>query len=143
MGLTLSRATRHDYLAIQTLLAELGYHPPAGKLQQTIDEIGEDSDCLILVARLADKPVGVIMVYLAKSLVLGHVAVIGNLVVKQAHQGKGIGRQLVLASAAWAKEHGSPTLRVGSQIRRQQAHRFYQNLNFKHYKTQHWFVYEL
>lgn len=61
---------------------------------------------------------------------------IGGLVVDEAHRGNGIGKNLVKAVLQWCSEENIPILRLRSQAKRKEAHRFYKALSFEEIKQQ-------
>jgi len=66
-------------------------------------------------------------------------AEVGGLVVDSRARGKGIGRTLMTAAEAWARERGYTRLMLRSNTIRAEAHRFYQNLGYTIVKSQHKF----
>jgi GNAT superfamily N-acetyltransferase len=136
-------AAPSDGAVLRQLLAELGYQVTLDEITQTLEELTQDPDCQILVLCKLESVVGVILVYIAKSLTGGRYVVIGNLVIFQAERGQGLGRLLVNAAQQWTKQQDLTNLRVGSQTYREAAHKFYTKLGFSQYKTQHWFEYHL
>jgi GNAT superfamily N-acetyltransferase len=57
-------------------------------------------------------------------------AELGELVVKEASEGRGVGRALVAACAEWARARGHGFLTLGTGAANTQARRFYQRLGF-------------
>jgi len=53
-----------------------------------------------------------------------------------AFEGKGVGKQLIAVAKKWCEEHSCQTLRVRSNVVRQDAHRFYLSAGFKEMKEQ-------
>jgi GNAT superfamily N-acetyltransferase len=60
------------------------------------------------------------------------VAMIMALVVAARARGRGIGRELVDAAVATARDWGSTRLLVTTHVRRADAHAFYERLGFEH-----------
>ncbi|MFB3920620.1 MAG: GNAT family N-acetyltransferase [Terriglobia bacterium] len=65
---------------------------------------------------------------------------IGGLVVDEKWRGAGIGRLLVEQAEAWARAKGCTSIRLRSNIIRQEAHQFYSKLGYRIVKTQHAFT---
>ena len=61
---------------------------------------------------------------------------IAGLVVAAPRRGHGHGKALVQAALAWAAARGLATMRVRSNVIRQDTHRWYQAAGFKVLKTQ-------
>jgi GNAT superfamily N-acetyltransferase len=66
--------------------------------------------------------------------------VIGGLVVREDARGLGVGRRLCLEVEEWARSRSVPLVRVRSQIKREDAHRFYLRDGYRKVKTS--FVFE-
>jgi len=66
---------------------------------------------------------------------MGHMgspsAIIEDVVVAQSHQGKGIGKQMMLEAMELAKEMGCYKMFLSSNIKRKKAHSFYESLGFE------------
>jgi GNAT superfamily N-acetyltransferase len=62
-------------------------------------------------------------------------AVIGGLVVREGTRGLGVGKRLCLEVEEWARSKSIPIVRVRSQIKREDAHRFYLRDGYSKMKT--------
>jgi GNAT superfamily N-acetyltransferase len=60
-----------------------------------------------------------------------------GLVVDAGHRERGAGRALVEAVEAWARERGLRTVKVRSNVTREESHPFYLRLGYARSKTQH------
>jgi GNAT superfamily N-acetyltransferase len=60
-------------------------------------------------------------------------------VVDEAHRSGGVGRALLGAAEAWAREHGCEVVTVRSRVARERAHRFYEREGYVRVKTSHVF----
>jgi GNAT superfamily N-acetyltransferase len=67
-------------------------------------------------------------------------AVIGGLVVREDMRGLGVGKRLCLEVEEWARSNSVSLVRVRSQIKRENAHRFYLRDGYSKVKTS--FVFE-
>jgi GNAT superfamily N-acetyltransferase len=74
------------------------------------------------------------------SLVSGPSAEIGALVVDEKMRSRGIGTALIGAAEDWARAKGISLVRLTSNIRRENAHRFYKREGFEILKTWHLFT---
>lgn len=61
---------------------------------------------------------------------------IGGLVVDEKHRGKGIGKALISEIKDWCVEQNILTIRLRTQVKRLDAHKFYTALNFTEVKEQ-------
>jgi len=88
----------------------------------------------------ADEIVGWIHVLVAEYVESDAAAVIGGLVVDRSHRRSGVGRVLVDAAEAWARQQGCAVVRLWSSSTRTEAHRFYEGLGYTNIKTQYSFA---
>jgi ribosomal protein S18 acetylase RimI-like enzyme len=63
-------------------------------------------------------------------------AYISDLVVRAAHRGRGIGRELMAQAESLAREFGAKQLKVGVLVRNQATHAFYRAGGFRDYTVQ-------
>jgi GNAT superfamily N-acetyltransferase len=56
--------------------------------------------------------------------------------VNNLYRKKGIGKMLIEKAADWGREKGNKKLRLRCNVKRAEAHLFYQHLNFKESKQQ-------
>jgi GNAT superfamily N-acetyltransferase len=130
---TLGPATR-DHAAAIVRAFEWLFAPPGSKpadwdedqaLRRAREVItNENSD--VLVAELAGELVGFCSVALdLRSIRFGQRAWVEDLAVAPAHRSAGIGKALLDAAKAWAREHGADHLELDSGDGRVDAHRFY------------------
>jgi GNAT superfamily N-acetyltransferase len=132
-------ASPHDAVAIAALLGELGYPTDAERVRARMSRLstedGKDARDAIFIAAGADAspPLGVLALHRFTAL---HddadVAMIMALVVAARARGRGIGRELVDAAVATARDWGSTRLLVTTHVRRADAHAFYERLGFEH-----------
>jgi GNAT superfamily N-acetyltransferase len=124
-------AVSDDAAVIARLFCELG-HPAteeqvAARLEGFI-QLGQEA----LVAELDGEVVGVtalsIMHALHRPAPVGRMSV---LVVSEAMRGRGIGRALVAAAEARLAERGCGLVEVTSNMRRAEAHQFYEGLGYE------------
>jgi PhnO protein len=90
---------------------------------------------IVLAAVLDGQLVGWIDASIESHLQAPDVVNIGGLVVRDSTRGAGVGRRLCLAIEDWARSQSIPTVRVRSQIRRADAHRFYLRDGYRQVKT--------
>jgi GNAT superfamily N-acetyltransferase len=63
-------------------------------------------------------------------------AYISDLVVRAAHRGRGIGRELMMRAESFAREFGAKQLKVGVLVRNEATHAFYRAGGFRDYTVQ-------
>ena len=90
-------------------------------------------DYQVFVAKLDNKIVGTFALLIMENMAhLGTPsAVIEDVGVLPEMQGKGIGKAMMVFALAKAKEKGCYKMSLSSNLRREQAHQFYESLGFK------------
>ena len=114
-----------DVDAIAGLNHQLGYPCSASELLPRIEQLLQSSERAAFAAILESRFIGWIDVAIERHLQSSDTAVIGGLVVHEDVRGRGIGRRLCQAAEDWARSRGVSIVRVRSQIKRKDAHRFY------------------
>jgi GNAT superfamily N-acetyltransferase len=127
--------TASDVDAVASLNYQLGYPCSASDLLPRIEQLLHSSERIAFAAILDGRLIGWIDVAIEHHLQSSDVAVIGGLVVNEDIRGRGIGRRLCQAAEDWAQNRGLSIVRVRSQIKREDAHRFYQRDGYQLVKT--------
>ena len=92
-----------------------------------------DTHTRALVAESGDTVIGLATVQARHMLNHDHpIAQLTLLVVDEANRVHGVGRALVNAAEAWAREQGCHRLVVTTALKRADAHAFYERLEFQH-----------
>jgi GNAT superfamily N-acetyltransferase len=126
------------------LSAQLGYSIQMSTLIPRLERIFADPDSAIFGAAGPDgKVVGFVQVFIICNVESEMYAEVMGLVVDQNQRRKGIGKRLMDAVEAWAKEHGLNVVRLRSQTKRQDAHKFYQDIGYQILKSQFTFCKEI
>ncbi|NEQ20832.1 MAG: GNAT family N-acetyltransferase [Microcoleus sp. SIO2G3] len=126
-----------DAESVNLLCQQLGYATSKQEVQERLKLIEEDQNHVLYIAYLPNELiVGLIHVYIWKSLLIGRRAEIDALIVNTDYRGRGVGHLLIQHAEQWAKEQGCNTIQVRSNTVRQQAHRFYEKLGYVPIKTQ-------
>ena len=63
-------------------------------------------------------------------------AYISDLIVRAAHRRRGIGRDLLVRAASFAREFGAKQIKVGVLVRNEATHAFYRAGGFRDYTVQ-------
>ena len=66
--------------------------------------------------------------------------VIGGLVVDREYRKQGIGRRLLVRAEEWAAQQGCSLVRLWSNVKRVEAHGFYERAGYTNLKTQYSFA---
>ena len=131
--LTIRPATPDDGATVLDLVEELfappGSRPPGYRRERAayaFRHAVEAFDADVLVAVDDGRIVGVASVYVdLETIRFGRRCWLEDLVVTASRRGEAIGRRLLDAAAAWAREHRCTHLGLVSAAARQDAHRFY------------------
>jgi GNAT superfamily N-acetyltransferase len=134
-GLVIRRITADDADAAAELSSELGYPSSPGDLRERIEEMSRTTERVGFAAAVGGEIVGWIDAAMERHLQSPASAVIGGLVVREDTRGLGVGRRLCLEVEEWARSKSVPVVRVRSQIKREDAHRFYLRDGYRKVKT--------
>jgi len=134
-SVSIRRLTVDDAEAAAALSGELGYPSPPEDLRERIEELSHSADRVAFAAVIDGQIVGWIDAAMERHLQYAASAVIGGLVVREDMRGMGVGRRLCVEVEAWARSKSVPIVRVRSQIKREDAHRFYLRDGYRKVKT--------
>jgi GNAT superfamily N-acetyltransferase len=126
-------AVSSDADALAILCTQLGYPTEPRVIPSRLQRIASDPQARTLVALVDDEVAALATVHLRYTM--NHEAPIGQLtllVVDERHRSHGIGRTLVAAAEEWARSRGAKRFVVTTALRRDDAHAFYEKLDFKH-----------
>jgi GNAT superfamily N-acetyltransferase len=122
-----------DVDAIAALLAELGYPTSPEAVQARLTELGKQTHVVVFVADAGQGAAGLATAYIVPVVHADRpVAVLSALVVHEGQRRRGVGRQLVEAAQAWARDRQAYRITVSSGLARQGAHSFYERLGYEH-----------
>jgi GNAT superfamily N-acetyltransferase len=138
---TIREMTAEDADQVAALSGELGYPSTPEQIVARLEGIGKHTKARAFVALDGNGRVqGWVHVYGRYHVESDRTAEIGGLVVAAEWRSRGIGRALMGAAEAWAREGGYGQVRLGSNVARDDAHRFYRNLGYtiskSHYRFQ-------
>ncbi len=137
-------ATEHDLDALGGLLQQLfaieaDFQFDADKTRCALQQLISDERACVLVARAADKVIGMCTAQLVISTAEGaYSAWVEDVVVDSAHRGKGIGKQLLRAIDEWAKGQGATRLQLLADTENQPALKFYRHSGWQQLQLQAW-----
>ncbi len=129
-------AAADDAEAIAGLSTQLGYPAGAAETAERLAAIRAHEDHAVLVAEAGGRVVGWVHVFAACRIESEPFAELGGLVVEDAERGRGIGGRLVEAAESWAAARGFATMRVRSNVVREDARRFYEHRGYARAKVQ-------
>ena len=129
-----------DAEAVNALSKQLGYPLSIGQTLQNIKAILQSKDHIACVAEYENKIVGWIGAAQAIMIEVMPHSEINGLVIDEFHRGMGIGKLLIDRVKQWAKEKGNDKIGLHCNVKRTEAHLFYQHLGFTELKQQKNFV---
>lgn len=132
---TVRSLTLQDAEAVSALSAQLGYPCDPVEMRQKIQRASGATDRVVLVAVLDGAVVGWADAAVEHHLQAADTVVLGGLVVDETQRSVGIGKLLCKAVEQWAVSLGISVVRVRSQVKREDAHRFYLRDGYEHVKT--------
>ena len=130
-----------DYMDLCCLnKSALGYDYPEEKTNEKLQLVLASPADKIFVAEVDCKVVGYIHLSDYEPIYFESVKNILALAVDESYRNQGIGRQLIQAGEAWAKETGSKGIRLVSGFNRTDAHQFYLHCGYSLRKEQKNFI---
>jgi GNAT superfamily N-acetyltransferase len=134
--ITVRPAETADVGPIASLCGQLGYPSTSDDIERRLAGTAADPDATVLVAdSRRDGVVGWVHVRALHLITRDACAEIGGLVVDEAQRGHGIGTRLMAAAEEWSRGQGLGTLRLRSNVIRDEAHAFYRRRGFANSKT--------
>lgn len=132
------RAMQDDDLPlVRQLNFQLGYLGTIKQIRARFESVCQQPGQALFVALLGERLVGWLHVQSHRSLESEPYAEIAGLIVDREERRLGVGRALVERAGSWAKEQQHATMRVRSNVQREEAAKFYPALGFEMIKTQH------
>jgi GNAT superfamily N-acetyltransferase len=134
-AVSIRRARQEDAAAVAELCCQLGYAATEADIGKRLSMIQRNENQAVFVACAGYDLIGWIDVAITLHLQSQPFALIGGLVVKDGHRGKGVGQRLCDAAEEWAGQQGVSVMRVTSRSTRVDAHRFYLRDGYTDVKT--------
>ncbi len=137
----IDRMSSADLGKVVELADQLGYKVTVNEAKERLGRISRESSYALFVSKSdAGEILGWIQVNAEPaSLLVDATAEIAALVVDQKARSQGIGKALAKQAEDWALENGFSRLRVRSNTKRTDAHRFYLREGFELSKTSNFF----
>lgn len=136
-------ANIQDLPAMLPLAKQLGYETDIETLKSCYELVASSSDHQIVVAEMNDGPdsriVGMALFRKHISLLTPPQLEVTGVVVDEQVRGQGIGKILLFEAERVCHAWGFKKIRLTSNVKRTDAHRFYLNLGYAQPKTSHLF----
>jgi len=135
--ITIREARISDAPQLAPLAKQLGYDSTPEEVAARLPGIFADSEHIVFVAEQeAGGLAGYVDVFLFRTAASDVRAEIAGLVIKETSRSRKIGRMLMARAEDWAREKGCSECGLRSNVIREGAHRFYENLGYGVNKTQ-------
>lgn len=130
-------AQLEDVSRLTALAAQLGYPTTEAALRARLEILLPQDDHAVFVAVDDEGYVtGWISLFVYRPLMRDPLVMVAGLVVDEHCRGQGIGRALMTRAEAWARERGCDGVYLKSNVKRTEAHAFYEGLGYQNIKTQ-------
>lgn len=135
--ITIREARISDAPTLAPLAKQLGYDSTPEEVARRLPGIFADSEHIVFVAeQKSGELTGYVDVFLFRTAAANVRAEIAGLVVEEKSRSQNIGRMLMARAEDWAREKGCSECGLRSNVIREGAHRFYENLGYRVNKTQ-------
>jgi len=136
-GITIREARIADAPKLAPLAKQLGYDSTREEVAARLPGIFADSEHIIFVAEQNNGELaGYVDAFLFRTAASNVRVEIAGLVVEEASRSHNIGRMLMARAEDWARGKGCSECGLRSNVIREGAHRFYENLGYRVNKTQ-------
>jgi GNAT superfamily N-acetyltransferase len=108
---------------VPELLAEVGIQTTLAEIRRRIEALPRHDR--ILLALDGDRLIAFAHLRISQDLLADETAEVPSIVVRASHRRQGVGRRLVAAAEAWARESGRARLLLRTDVVRTDAHAFY------------------
>lgn len=140
LGVHIRSAVEQDAPDISELCVQLGYSATKLRIAARLKHVLQQPHHAVFVAEQANKPLlGWIHIRRVSTLILEQDGEIDGFVVREEFRNRGIGSKLLRRAEKWAAQNGCPSLRLRTNVKRQEAHRFYDRRGFERVKTSYLF----
>lgn len=130
-------AQLEDAPRLTALAAQLGYPTAEAALRARLARLLPQDDHAVFVAvNESDDVTGWVSLFVYRPLMRDPLVMIAGLVVDERCRGQGIGRALMARAEVWARERGCDGVYLKSNVKRAEAHAFYEGLGYRNIKTQ-------
>ena len=143
MKASIREMTADDAPTVNLLSRQLGYPLSVEQTLQNIRAVLQRKDHVAFVAVYDKNVVGWIGAAEAIMVEVMPHCEINGLVINENYRGKGVGRLLIESVKRWARERGNNKISLRCNVKRTDAHLFYEHLGFREIKQQKNFVIEI
>lgn len=127
-------ATASDAPALVRLMEELGYSHTEESVSTNLQRVEENGGSVFVAVR-DGSIVGCVCAIIDVRLAAGECGEIVSLIVSGDHRQKGVGKGLIRHAEQWLSRR-TRNIRVRANVKRSDAHAFYEGLGYKEEKSQ-------
>ena len=143
MEIIIREISVNDTKEVNALSKQLGYPLSIEQTLQNIKTVLQSKDHTAFVAEHSNNIVGWIGASQAIMIEVMPYCEINGLVIDEDHRGMGIGKLLIDKVKQWAREKNNNKLGLHCNVKRKEAHLFYEHLGFTEVKQQKNFVIDI
>lgn len=130
-------AESRDAAGLAALAGQLGYPSTREQVEARLRGMAGDQERIVFVAEHAGGELaGYADLFLLRTIGADARVEVAGLVVDEASRSRGVGAMLMARAEDWAREKGCAVIGLRSNVIREGAHRFYENLGYRVNKTQ-------
>ncbi|QSV61870.1 MAG: GNAT family N-acetyltransferase [Dolichospermum sp. DL01] len=133
--MTIRKAEIKDAARIAILCEQLGYSATKEQIEERLSKIQNNNSHIIYVATVENEYViGWAHAHISDLIIIPNQAILFGLVVDKNYRNNGIGRLLMQHIEEWATLAGCEGVIFRSNIKRQEAHLFYEKIGYTNIK---------
>jgi len=133
-NLQITQAKIKDSERIAILCEQLRYSATKEQIEERLNKIQNNNSHIIYVAVENDYIIGWAHAHISDLIIIPNQALLFGLVVDKIYRNSGIGRLLMQHIEEWATLVGCEGVILRSNIKRQEAHLFYEKIGYKNIK---------
>jgi GNAT superfamily N-acetyltransferase len=128
-----------DLPIVQELLSQLGYPLDGEEVRRRYAAVAGSGDNALVVAEQTGHVIALCHMYARPALDKPPEAIVQALVVDRASRAHGVGKVMMTAAEAWARDRGFMSVALASSVARTDAHAFYEAIGYQRAATSHLF----
>jgi len=125
-----------DAESVADLCTQLGYRTSTSEVERRLQEAGDNGHAVFMAESPDGRVVGWVQVCVRALLVSERHAEVEGLVVDRDWRSRGVGRALMKRAEEWARHAGCKAVSLRSNVVREGARPFYEDIGYEVVKTQ-------
>ena len=136
-GIRVRPVTDADVPVIRSLLVQLGYDLAPEEVMRRLAAVRASPDHVVLAGESDGRMISLLHLYIRPALEKPPEVVVQALVVDATRRQGGIGKRMMAAAEAWARDRSLRSVALASHVVRDEAHAFYAALGYERVATSH------